>query len=217
MIKLTHFNTREDWLANRQKGIGGSEIAAVIGQSPWCSNVELWEYKTGRAKRPDVSSEEAVRYGVAAEDLIRELYRLDHEGYDIVYQEFNSWHNDLYPWALASLDGWVYDDKDRLGVLEIKTSEIMRASDWDKWDAHIPQQYYCQCLFYMAVISADFADLRAHIRYTTADGERRAMIRDYHIERADVEDDIAYLMTEGAKFWEKVEKDERPAAILPDI
>lgn len=215
--KLETFNTREDWLANRQKGIGGSEIAAVIGQSPWCSNVELWEYKTGRAKRPPVSNEEAVRYGISAEGLIRSLYALDHELYRVEYAEFNSWHNDAYPWALASLDGWLTDDKGRLGVLEIKTSEIRGASDWQKWDGCVPNQYYAQIAMYMAVIDADFADLRAHIRYTTADGERRAMIRDYHIERADVEDDITYLMTEGAKFWEKVVKNERPAAILPDI
>lgn len=217
MTSQKTFKTRDEWLKNRVKGIGGSEIAAVIGLNPWCSNVELWEYKTGRAERPAVSNEEAVRYGRNAEGLIRTLYALDHENYSVYHAEFNSWSNDAYPWALASLDGWIHDDKGRLGVLEIKTSEIQRAADWEKWDAHIPQQYYCQCLFYMAVISADFADLRAHIRYTTADGEKRATIRDYHIERADVEDDIAYLMTEGAKFWEKVEKDERPAAILPDI
>lgn len=215
-VTRKEFNTREEWLANRTHGIGGSEIAAVIGQSPWCSNVELWEYKTGRRTRPSVSNEEAVRYGIRAEHLLRELYELDHEGYSVNYSEFNSWSNDLYPWALASLDGWITDDSGRLGVLEIKTSTINNASDWRKWDSQIPNWYFAQCLLYMAVIEADFADLRAHIRYIK-DGETRATIRDYHIERADVEQDMNYLMNEGARFWEKVVKNERPGLILPDI
>ena len=215
-VTRKEFNTREEWLANRVKGIGGSEIAAVIGQNPWMSNVELWEYKTGRRTRPNVSNEESVRYGVRAEHLIRELYELDHEGYSVNYSEFNSWNNDLYPWALASLDGWITDDSGRLGVLEIKTSTIQNADGWKKWDNQIPPNYFCQTLLYMAVIEADFADLRAHIRYIK-DGETRATIRDYHIERADVTEDIKYLMDAGAKFWEMVEKDERPGLILPNI
>lgn len=215
-VTRREFNTREEWLANRTHGIGGSEIAAVIGQSPWCSNVELWEYKTGRRTRPNVSNEEAVRYGIRAEHLLRELYELDHEGYSVNYSEFNSWSNDLYPWALASLDGWITDDSGRLGVLEIKTSTINNASDWRKWDSQIPNWYFAQCLLYMAVIEADFADLRAHIRYIKG-GETRATIRDYHIERADVEQDMNYLMNEGARFWEQVQKQERPGLILPDI
>lgn len=210
------FNTREEWLANRVHGIGGSEIAAVIGQNPWCNNVELWEYKTGRRTRPNVSNEEAVRYGIRAEHLIRELYELDHPNNTVYYTEFNSWSNDRYPWALASLDGWILDDIGRLGVLEIKTSEVRNASDWNKWTESIPQNYFCQCLYYMAVTEADFADLRAHIRYMK-NGEIRATIRDYHIERTDVFEDIKYLMDAGAKFWEQVQKEERPGLILPDI
>lgn len=215
--KLETFNSREEWLRNRKKGIGGSEISAVIGLNPWCSNVDLWEYKTGRSDRPAVTSEEAVRYGIAAEQLIRELYKLDHEAYKVGYSEFNSWSNDLYPWALASLDGWIRDDKGRLGVLEIKTSEIRRAQDWDKWSDKVPDNYFCQILHYMAITEAVFADLRAYIVYTKENGERRAVIRDYHVERADVEEDIAYLMNKGAEFWEKVVNKECPALILPGI
>lgn len=208
------FNTREEWLANRTRGIGGSEIAAVIGQSPWCSNVELWEYKTGRRTRPSVSNEEAVRYGIRAEHLLRELYELDHDGYSVNYSEFNSWSNDRYPWALASLDGWITDDSGRLGVLEIKTSEIRGASDWQKWDGCVPNQYFAQIAMYMAVIDADFADLRAAIKYQNH-GEMRTVIRDYHVERSDIADDIDYLMKAGGEFWKLVETDTRPNLILP--
>lgn len=216
--QIETFDSRQEWLSHRQKGIGGSDIAAVIGQSPWCSNVELWEIKTGRAKKKDISNEEAVQYGIKAEDHLRALFALDHPEYIVHYLELNSWHNDRYPWALASLDGWLSDnDMKRRGVLEIKTTEILRSGDWDKWTDHIPQQYYCQVLMYMAVTDSEFAELRAAIRYTDKEGSKRTTIRDYHIERKDVEEDIKYLMDKGAEFWELVEKDIRPSLILPII
>ena len=49
------------WHAERAKGIGGSEAAAIVGLSPWCSNVELWQRKTGRKAAPDISDNAAVR------------------------------------------------------------------------------------------------------------------------------------------------------------
>lgn len=213
-VTRKEFKTREEWLANRTQGIGGSEIASVIGQNPWMSNVELWEYKTGRRTRPNISNDEAVRYGIRAEHLIRELYELDYPNNTVYYTEFNSWQNDRYPWALASLDGWILDDSGRLGVLEIKTSEIRGASDWQKWDGCVPNQYFAQVAMYMAVIEADFADIRAAIKYQNH-GEMRTVIRDYHIERSDIADDIDYLMKAGGEFWKLVETDTRPNLILP--
>ncbi|MBP0974830.1 MAG: YqaJ viral recombinase family protein, partial [Oscillospiraceae bacterium] len=39
---------RLEWLAMRQKvGIGGSDAGTVLGLNPWCSNVQLWRFKTG--------------------------------------------------------------------------------------------------------------------------------------------------------------------------
>ena len=212
------FRNREEWLENRRQGIGGSDIAAVIGANPWMSNVELWEYKTGRRQQADISEKPFVQYGHDAEKYIRMLFQLDHPNYIVSYEDFNSWQNPSYPWAVASLDGWTMEkDTKRSGVLEIKTSEIQRSGDWEKWEGGIPQQYFCQVLFYMAVMEADFADLRAAIKYTAREGDKRMTIRDYHIERSEVEDDINYLMSQGEKFWELVKSGTRPALILPEI
>ena len=70
----------------------------------------------------------------------------------------------------------------------------------------------------MAVIEADYADLRAAIRYTAREGDKRTTIRDYHIERSEVEEDIRYLMNAGEAFWtHNVLENRRPALILPEI
>lgn len=38
---------REEWLQQRTKGIGGSDVAAALGLSPWRTPVELWQDKRG--------------------------------------------------------------------------------------------------------------------------------------------------------------------------
>ena len=218
MVEWKYFPNRAEWLANRRNGLGGSDIAAVIGQNPFMSNTDLFDIKTGRKEQADISDLPRVAYGVSAEELLVRLFALDHPEKDAEHLGFNSVYNDKYPWALASLDGRTVEvDTLRDGVLEIKTAEIMKAEDWEKWNGRLPQSYYCQCLFYMAVTEFEYADLRAAIKYTTTDGDKRTVIRDYHIERTEVEDDIAYLMEQGAKFWEQIEKGISPNRILPEI
>lgn len=92
----------------------------------------------------------------------------------------------------------------------------MQTYDWDKWRGKIPDNYFCQVLFYMAVLEADFAVLKAQLKRKYTDG-LRMKTNHYFIERADVEEDIKYLMSEGEKFWEAVKERKEPALILPEI
>lgn len=224
MINMQIFPTREEWLKNRAHGIGGSEISAVMGANPYLANVDLWRIKTGKKKAADISDKPAVKYGQQAEKYIRELFRLDYPQYKVDYADNNSFTNSRYPWALASLDGWLTDQDGRSGILEIKTTEILNPAQWGKWggkypkpgEMQIPQNYYCQCLFYMAVKEADFCILVAQIKYIE-DGEMKKQTRHYKIERTEVQEDIDFLMKKGSEFWEFVKADKQPALILPGI
>ena len=104
MVTMTTLNNREEWLKNRMNGIGGSEISAVIGCNPYMTNVDLWMIKTGMVIPEDISDKPYVRYGTQAEVHLRELFRLDYPQYTVDYVENNSFKNDRYPWAQASLD-----------------------------------------------------------------------------------------------------------------
>lgn len=208
--------TKDDWLENRRLGIGGSEISAVIGHNPYMSNIDLWEIKTGRKKREDISDKPFVRYGTEAEAHLRELFKLDFPEYKVEYIENNSFHNDAYPWAKASLDGWLTDENGRRGVLEIKTTEILQSMQKERWNKQIPMNYYCQVLFYMEVTESDFAVLKAQLK-TVFDGVPYLQTKHYTIERADVQGDIDYMMAKGAEFWGYVQRDERPPLVLPSI
>lgn len=216
MIEMITLNSREEWLANRFNGIGGSEISAVIGCNPYQNNVDLWNIKTGRTEPADISDKPFVKYGNDAEYHLRELFKLDFPEYSVGYEENNSFYNDKYPFARASLDGWITDENGRKGILEIKTTEILQSMQKEKWNKQIPQNYYCQVLFYMAVLEADFAVLKAQLK-TVFDGVPYLQTKHYHIERSDVEADIQYLMQEGERFWQYVQSGKQPPLVLPPL
>lgn len=216
MVEMTVLKSREEWLVNRRKGLGGSDCSAVIGLNPYKSNVDLWRLKTGRTEQEDISDKPYVQYGNKAERHLRELFKLDYPQYKVDYVENNSFYNPKYPFARASLDGWLTDGSGRKGILEIKTTEILSAGQRAKWKDRIPDNYFCQVLFYMAVIEADFAVLKAQIK-TVIDGDVRLETKHYKIERADVQDDIDYLMNACKDFWQYVQDDKEPPLVLPSL
>ena len=217
MIHKTILNSREEWLEHRLNGIGGSEISAIIGCNPYMTNVDLWKYKTGQLEHEDISDKSYVKYGTNAEPLLRELFKLDYPEYDVFYEENNSFKNDKYPFALASLDGWLVErETGRKGVWECKTTNILQSMQKEKWNGRIPDNYYCQVLMYMAVIEADFAVLKAQLK-TEFNGEVYCQTKHYKIERSDVEQDIDYIMQKGAEFWKYVKTKKQPPLLLPEI
>ena len=213
-----------EWHEARKKGIGGSEAAAIIGRSPWCTNVELWRRKTGRVEAPDISNNEAVKYGHDAEPLLRALFALDYAGkYEVGYGgAFDMVRHPEHPFIFSTLDGRLVEkETGRRGVLEIKTTSIVRSMQKEKWWSDgkpcIPDQYYCQILWQLIASGFDFAVLHAQLKYDYGE-DVRSERRTYTIERAEVLDDLEYLQAEGVKFWtEYVVKDRQPFEILPEI
>lgn len=225
-IEMKILKSHSEWLANRKNGIGGSEISAIVGLNPYLTNVELWERKTGRKEAEDISEKPFVKYGTQAEMHLRELFKLDFPQYQVEYIDNNSFKNDKYPWALASLDGWLeekipIDDSSevivRKGILEIKTTEILNSMHKEKWKNQIPQNYYCQVLFYMAVLEADFAILKAQLK-TVIDGVPYLQTKHYKIEREEVQADMDFLMSKGSEYWNNyILTDRQPPLLLPEV
>lgn len=215
MVTLKQFGSNEEWLQAR-KLIGGSDASALVGMNPYKSNIDLWKEKTGRQKAPDISNDEFVRFGHEAESHLRALFALDHPQYKVDYLENNMFLNDKYPFAHASLDGWLTDQDGRKGVLEIKTTNILQSMQREKWNDRIPDNYYCQVLWYLMVTEFDFAVLKARLR-SEWQGEIRVTVRHYFIDRKEVEEDIAELRQAGEKFWKAIQEDRQPYLILPAI
>lgn len=216
MLKLLTFNSREEWLKARAGRIGGSDASAVVGLNPYKDNVTLWMEKTGQAAAEDVSEKPYVKYGTQAEDHLRELFKLDFPEYQVLYEPDNMWLNDRFPWAHASLDGWLVDQDGRQGILEIKTTNILQSMQKKKWNQRIPDNYYIQLLHYLMVTEFDFAVLKAQLKFDYG-GDIVLHTRHYRIERSEVEADIEYLQSSEKTFWKQVQERKQPALILPEI
>lgn len=214
-ITRTVYDSRKEWLKGRRR-IGGSGAAAVLGMNPYMTNQEYFYQLTGAMAPEDISDKPYVQYGISAEDHLRELFALDHPQYRVHYAENNIWVNDRYPFAHASLDGWLEDQDGRYGVLEIKTTSILQSMSKEKWKDRIPDNYYIQVLHYLMVTEFDFAVLKAQLKYEF-NNDVFLQTRHYRIERADVEDDISYLIKAEKEFWKHVEKNKRPGLVLPVI
>jgi len=209
---------RQQWLEERKKGIGASDAAAILGLSPYMTNVDLWQIKTGRKEQEDISAKPCVEYGTRAEAYLRGLFALDFPEYEVGYEEFKIVRSPKYPFVTATLDGDLIRRTDsKPGILEIKTTEIRKSTDWDKWSGKIPDQYYVQVLHQLLATGYDFAILKAQIKHLNKSGELAFTTRHYPIERDEVEGEIDYLLEKELKFWNYVQTDTRPALILPEI
>ena len=217
LAEMHILNSHEDWLTARKNYIGGSDASAVIGMNPYKTNLELWQEKTGLVQPEDISEKPYVKYGHAAEAHLRELFALDFPEYEVGYEDNNLWTNSSFPFAHASLDGWLTDQDGRKGILEIKTTNILQSMQKEKWDHRIPDNYYIQVLHYLMVTEFDFAVLKAQLKYEFQGGDIMLQTKHYKIERSEVREDIAYLSQKEADFWKNVQNRKKPALLLPEI
>ena len=52
--------SREQWLEERKKGIGGTDSAAVLGLNPYMNNVDMWQKNNGRKQQENVTQKPYV-------------------------------------------------------------------------------------------------------------------------------------------------------------
>lgn len=208
---------REEWLKERESGLGASDAAAYMGESKWKTNVRLWEEKTGLVQ-PDPVGGPAVDYGNAAEPLLRSLWTLDHLDYTVDFTPHKIIRNKDKPYIFATPDGELMERRTgKSGGLEIKTTEIRSAALMTQWEGRIPDNYFIQVLHQMLATGWEFVILTAQIKHYDKNGDMLKTTRDYRINRDEVSDDLKSVEAEATKFWNCVQKKIRPALKLPGI
>ena len=135
---------RNEWLALRRKGIGGSDCAAACGLSRWKSPLQLFVEKTSGVKVEE--DNERMEWGKRLEPLIRSTFA-EKSGLAVtecpVMFAFKE-----YPYMIANIDGIVSEKDGSKSLLEIKTVGEYASSDWDDG---LPLEYYLQIQHYLAV------------------------------------------------------------------
>lgn len=144
--------THAEWLQVRLSGLGGSDIAAALGMSPWKSALELWQEKVS-GKRLSQQENEAMIWGRIMEPIITQEY-VKRSG--LMVKPLRSMlQSPQYPWMLANLDGLIEDPDRGMGVFEVKTASAFKQAEWA--EGRCPDAYMLQLSHYLAVTGLDFA------------------------------------------------------------
>jgi putative phage-type endonuclease len=136
------------WRAARANGLGGSEIAAVLGLSPWCSPFTLWHRKAGSIG--DEPETRAMSWGKRLEPVIAGKFAEDHP--ELTVRRSGTWRSKARPWQIANPDRLVGRPKDP-AILEVKTAHAANGYEWGPTGSdQIPVYYRTQAIWYLDVL-----------------------------------------------------------------
>ena len=188
------------WVEARKSGIGGSDVASIMGLNKYSSPLEVWMEKTGRSETPDISNKPPVYWGVILEDVVADEFKRRHT--DLQVKKKNAMLiSRSRPWAFANLDRWVLDSNGNHGVLEIKTADKMMTSDWQDG---VPAYYLTQVTHYLSITGLQYAWVAVLIGGND--------YHEFYIERdeADIKAVNEYVDT----FWHDFVETDTPPALI---
>lgn len=179
-----------DWHAARALGLGGSDMAAIVGLDKYTSPQEIWLRKSGHRvpRRDDPVLEEAALMGHVLEPVVRQRFT-DITGLRVL--EGPGTLRAVDPdWGIANLDGITLEDG-QYGVFEAKTRSSYAL---DEWLDEPPTGPYLQVQHYLMVTGWTFGYIACLI------GGQRTLV--HRVERDN--DLIDGLRTIGSEFMEQV-------------
>ena len=179
---------RDEWLAERKTGIGGSEIAAILGISPWATPVTVWMDKTGRSAPGEET--EAMRIGTELEQFVAERYS-EQTGRKV--RRFNKMVH--VGCLLGNYDRLVIPEDEKIAshMGEVRTDTLLECkTSTREWEDGVPLYYQTQVQHYLGLTPclkhADVACLflgRKHFEI-------------YRVER---DDEVIHAMQDRATAW----------------
>lgn len=186
--------TREEWLEQRRSGIGGSDVAAILGLSRYKTPLDVYLEKRGLgAETPD---NDAMLWGRTLEPVIRQRYS-DVTG-RAVYVPKDMLRHQVHRFMVANVDGLTEDQR----VFEAKTART--AHGWgEPGTAEVPDAYALQAQHYLIVTGFEVADLAVLIGGSD--------FRLYHVE-ADPGLQADIIEAE-AEFWDRVQTGDAPPPV----
>ena len=194
--------TRAAWHAERKLGLGGSDIGAVLGLSPYRTAVDVWLDKTGRAAPQDETLQ--MRFGTYAEEFVAQEYT---RATGLAVQRYTPMlHHPSAP-ILGNVDRLVIPAGQKRAshqreirtdrLLECKTASAFSAFKAEEWgeagtDA-VPMSYLVQVATYRILTGCPMADLAVLF------GNQE--VRVYHLARdVDLE---AMIVAKAGEWWQR--------------
>lgn len=178
--------SREKWIESRSKGIGGSEVAAVLGLDPYKSPYSVWvEKTTGNRKEIDNIY---TRAGHKLEPVVVE-YFTEETGYVIDSQKDGDFHQVTHPqydYMRGSRDRVYFTPDGTKCILECKTTQTSIDKD------NMPMTWYCQLQWYLGLYNVEKGAIAWLERGLRFDYLEISLDRNF----------FTYLVEKVKEFWE---------------
>ena len=144
------------WLAARTHGLGGSDVGAICGVSPFSSARQIYFNKTGQfeeALKPGQAAKERMYFGHLLEPIVANEFA-KRTGKKIIELGATVRHKDV-PWMLANVDRLIVDDNGvPYGILECKTTSEYNNDEWESGD--ILTSYVYQLNWYLHILDLTY-------------------------------------------------------------
>lgn len=147
--------SRQKFLQARRDGLGGSDIAAILGiESSFKTRFQVWDEKVN-GTHDEPSNQQALMLGNILEYPLINKYQ-DMTG-KIVKRLADTITKKKYPYFIANIDGHIPEEK---RIIEVKTANEFTRDKWGPCGSQqIPEHYYAQIAHYMLVLDYQYADL----------------------------------------------------------
>ena len=181
------------------QGIGGSDIAALLGLSPFKTPLELWAQKVGHPTRATAEGIH-LRFGQFVEPFVAKEYER-RTGLH-TFEHATALHHPEHNFMYGHIDRFVMDSENTPAVLEgsvvasslleCKTTSAFNKDEWgEEGSDQVPSAYLLQCAWYMAITGCAHADIAVLIGN-----------QDFRIYRIKQDKKLESLMIDQAKrFW----------------
>lgn len=182
---------RPEWLEFRRGMLGGSDVAAALGLSPWQTPIELWAEKTGMVPG-GLDDHIRLRMGNYMEDFIAsEFFR---ETGLVAKRCLKTIKSPAVYHIGVSLDYLVFEPgrDEPIGVLECKTTAVGAM-----WDEGIPVNYQAQAQAQLLATDLE----RCWFGVLMFPGFGPARFETFELERSD--EDINTIVNHTGEFWDR--------------
>lgn len=200
--ELIKFDTKEEWLQLRKEGIGGSDLAPILGHSRYRNTKDIY-----KSKNEDVEqiTSFAIDFGNRFEPIIFEAFKNKYKDIFAVLDFKNiMFRNIWFPFLQASLDGvLVYKSTSQVGVLEIKSCQQRKGKWYDEYGNRVvPQDYFDQAIHYFNVTNAEFVVFYILVNYENPQNDRDMEFLTPRIYwRKDYLEYCKHCIEECSSFW----------------
>ena len=200
--QMITFNNEEEWLKLRRDGIGGSDVASILGHSPFRNIKDIYKSKIEDVPQ---TSNEAIEFGNAFEPIVFETFKNKYKDiYEVLDYKNTMFRNIWNPFLQASLDGVLVNKQTlEVGILEIKTAQERKSKWYDNYgNKSVPLYYLDQAIHYFNTTNANYIVFYALINYKNSNIDKDLEFltpRIYY--RKDLEELCNKTFLECKNFW----------------